>query len=102
MTKIVLPKGFSVVYETPNKEWVIVKEKQGRWSVIFDVPMYSARKFSEKKHKENGTKAEERVLSDYIIMHSFEEIESGFKWLRWMKVISSDEMDYNIKLLKGL
>lgn len=102
MTKIIFPKGFTVVYETPNKEWVIVKEEQGGWSAIFGVPMYSARKFSEKKHKENGTKPEERLLQDYIIMHSFEKLDSGFKWLRWMKVISSDEMDYDIKLLKGL
>ena len=83
------------VYTTPNKEWIITLEDDGEWFKVFGIPIYTLRKFSEKKYKENHYRDKSDV-SNYTLMHSVEKLESGFRWLRWIKVISSDEMKYQI------
>lgn len=87
----------NVIYETPNKEWVITKEAGGEWFSLFGVPIYTARKRNTNNQDENEKK--EYNSKNYTLMHSFEKIESGFRWLRYVKVISSDEMRHQISLL---
>ena len=41
------------IYTTPNREWIITLEDDGEWSKVFGIPIYTLRKFSEKKYKEN-------------------------------------------------
>ena len=87
------------IYTTPNQEWIITLEDDGEWSKVFGIPIYTLRKFSEKKYKENQYRDKSDV-SNYTLIHSVEKLESGFRWLRWIKAISSDEMKHQISIME--
>lgn len=88
------------IYESPNKEWRIVRQNDPEWEEVFgsDISMFNICKYNEslERYSENNPKLN---LSNYIIFHSVENLEDAFRWLRWNKVISSDEMKYQVGLL---
>lgn len=72
-----------ILYKTPNNEWCISSQYDLFDSHIF----YTA-------WKKFGEEWQFRFYRD--------EIESIFRWLKWNKIISNDEMIYQIESFQSL
>lgn len=83
-------------YETPNKQFRVHKCNNISWEEVFGVEIIIYLIYKIKPMIEDLND------SSYQLVHSTEKPETAFRWLRWNKIISSDEMRHQISLLTEL
>lgn len=76
-----------IVYTTPNTEFIITKQNDPEWQAVFG---FSSTYYNISK------KVTMETEGGFEIQHSSLNLEGAFRWLRWIKVISTDEMNYQI------
>ena len=89
------------LYETPNKIYRISQQSDALWTEIFSVAgkppiCYNISCYDPVLAKWNREHPEAR-LADYVIVHSEEELENCFIWLKQHNIISRDEMEHWIR-----
>lgn len=85
------------VYETPNKEYRIIKQSNREWEVVFGEELftYNICKYVPSLAGWN-LKNPNAKLSDYVIIRSEEKIVDALKWLKNNNIISNDELKLQI------
>ena len=86
-----------VIYTSPNGKWKLVENSDFRWNEIFG----ESKHYLLCKRREGCLSTSEDEMECFEISCFFENAASAFKWLRWARVISSDEMTYQIGLFNN-
>jgi len=81
-----------ILYRTPNNYFVITEQSDPEWQKVFG---FSSTYYNVSKIRHGLMREDESEL--FEIIYSAITLEQAFKWLRWIKVISSDEMKFQIE-----
>ncbi len=91
-----------IEYTTPNKMFVILKQNDVDWKAVFgEVNIWNICKYDETLFMYDSKNSPNKILKGYYVIHSVEKLEQAYRWLRSVDAISSDEMKFQLKKIKG-
>jgi hypothetical protein len=86
----------NILYETPNKRFIITSQSDPEWIDIFGDGSVC---YNVSKRKDDYFILSGEPKDLYEIVYSTVSLGTAIRWLRWIKVISTDEMKYQLSLL---